>query len=268
MNNADRNMPGYKPITPKSFSQFGFSLLEMAIVLLVIGLLLGGALVPLSVQIEKRDRDTTRSQLLDMREALVGYALVNGRLPCPDSDGDGFMDIATTCNSDEGDYPWADLGLGKEDAWGRAFSYRVSGDFADTTDGTGCATSPTAGLSFSLCSVADISVFDGAAGNAVAGEVPAIIISHGKNWAITSSEDEAENTDNDSDMVDRVYSSSASPTFDDLVVWVVPNILKSKMVSVGLVFGDDSSDDAGGGNNGNNGQGCENSNDNSNACQD
>ena len=72
-----------------TFRQRGFSLLEMAIVLLVIGLLLGGALIPLSVQMEKRDRDSTRQQLLDMREALIGYALVNGRLPCPDTDGDG-----------------------------------------------------------------------------------------------------------------------------------------------------------------------------------
>jgi len=251
-----------------AFRQRGFTLLEMAIVLLVIGLLLGGTLVPLSVQIEKRDRDSTRQQLLDMREALIGYALVNGRLPCPDTDGDGLIDISTTCSNVEGDYPWADLGLGKEDAWGQAFTYRVSSDFADTTDGTGCATSPTVGLSFSLCSVADINILDGAAGDAVASAIPAVIASHGKNWALTTSTDEAENSDADGIMVDRVFSNSASPTFDDLVVWVVPNILKSKMVSVGLVFGDggndDDDDDDGNGNGNGNGNGCENSNSNSN----
>ncbi|OUS10379.1 hypothetical protein A9Q89_11170 [Gammaproteobacteria bacterium 53_120_T64] len=249
----------------RGFLAAGFSLLEMSIVLLVIGVLLGGSLVPLSVQMEKRDRDATRSQLLDMREALTGYALVNGRLPCPDTDGDGVIDISTTCTNVEGGFPWADLGLGKEDAWGRAFTYRVSGNFADTTDGTGCASSPTAGLSFSLCSVADINVVDGASGSAVASTIPAIIISHGKNWAITTSGDEAENSDGDAVLVERRFSNSASPTFDDLVVWVVPNILKSKMVSVGLVFGDSNDDNGNNGNNGNNNS-CENSNGNSNNC--
>ena len=249
MNNRAKSFFHSSAAYPCGFSQAGFSLLEMSIVLLVIGLLLGGSLVPLSVQMEKRDRDTTRSLLLDMREALVGYALVNGRLPCPDNDGDGLIDISTTCTNVGGEFPWADLGVGKEDAWGQAFTYRVSGDFADTIDGTGCAASPTAGLSFSLCSVADINVLDGASGSAVASAIPAIIISHGKNWAITSSGDEAENSDSDGVLVERGFSNSASPTFDDLVVWVVPNILKSKMVSVGLVFGDSNNN----GNNGNNG---------------
>jgi prepilin-type N-terminal cleavage/methylation domain-containing protein len=216
----------------------GFSLLEMAIVLVVIGLLLGGALIPLSVQMEKRDRDSTRQQLLDMREALIGYALVNGRLPCPDTDGDGVMDIATTCASSEGNYPWVDLGVGKHDAWGQPFTYRVTASFADTNDGTGCTASPSAGLSFSLCSQGDITVLDADGGSFVATSIPAIVVSHGKNWALSTSADEAANTNADATLVDRVYSSNDTATFDDLVAWVAPNILKSKMLSAGVVFGD------------------------------
>ena len=67
-----------------------------------------------------------RLHLVDKREALIGYTLVNGRLPCPDTDGDGVMDIATTCTSSEGTYPWVDLGIGKHDAWGQSFTYRVT----------------------------------------------------------------------------------------------------------------------------------------------
>jgi prepilin-type N-terminal cleavage/methylation domain-containing protein len=239
----------------------GFSLLEMAIVLVVIGLLLGGALVPLSVQMEKRDRDATRQQLVDMRQALIGYALVNGRLPCPDTDGDGVMDIATTCTSSEGNYPWVDLGVGRLDAWGQPFTYRVTASFADTNDGTGCAASPSAGLSFSLCSQGDITVLDADGGNFVATSIPAIVISHGKNWALSSSADEAANTDADATLVDRVYSNNSTATFDDLVVWVAPNILKSKMLTAGFIF------DNNNGNNGNNGNNsCENSSGNSNNC--
>lgn len=76
---------------------------------------------------------------------------------------------------------------------------------------------------------------DAAGGAAVANGVPAIIVSHAKNWATTTSVDEAENTDNDVNFVDRAYSASVAPTFDDLITWVSPNVLKSHMVEAGLL---------------------------------
>jgi len=214
--------------------QSGFTLLEMAMVMVVLGLLIGGSLIPLSIQMEKKDRDATVRQLQDMREALIGFALSNGRLPCPDIDGDGVGDGAVTCFNAEGDFPWVDMGLGRMDAWGQAFTYRVSNDFADASDGTGCSVS-TPGISFSLCSAGSITVLDGAGGDSVALFLPAIVISHGKNWAITSSTDEAENADGDSIFIDRVYSSNTASTFDDLLIWIPPNVLKSKMVSATLL---------------------------------
>jgi len=214
--------------------QSGFSLIEMAIVLVVVGLLLGGSLIPLSIQMEKKDRDATQKQLVNMREALIGFALTNGRLPCPDTDGDGLMDGVATCVDIEGGFPWVDLGLGKQDAWGQPFTYRVTSNFADSADGTSCSAS-TPGVSFSLCSTGDITVFDGAAGNFVAINLPAIVLSQGKNWALSTSSHEAENTDGDTDFVARGYSNNTSSTFDDLLIWVPPNVLKSNMVSAGLL---------------------------------
>ena len=213
-------------------AQQGFSLLEMAIVLVVLGLILGGILMPLSTQMEKQDRDETQRTLQDIQDALIGYAMANGRLPCPDTDGDGIIDMGGTCSNVQGTIPWVDLGVGKEDAWGRPFTYRVTGSFADNTDGTGCGTA-TVGVSFELCSVADINILDATAGNPVANQVPAMVISHGKNWATTTSTDENENADNDTTFVDRTYSRTAAPTFDDQVIWVSPNVLKTKMVSAG-----------------------------------
>ena len=216
-------------------SQRGFSLLEVAVVMVVVGLMLGGMLIPLSAQIEKQDRDETKQILGDMHEALVGYAMTYDRLPCPDTDGNGTENRAGTCTSVEGGWPWVELGVGKEDAWGRQFTYRVTGNFADTgvtSDGTGCLP-VTTGVSFSACSNGDISVLDATAGNSVAALVPAIIISHGKNWATTSSVDETQNINGDVTFVDRVYSADASPKFDDLVIWVSPNILKARMLSAG-----------------------------------
>lgn len=63
----------------------GFSLLEMAIVLAIVGLLIAGLLPSLTSQIEQQRRNETRKNLNDVLEALYGFAISNGRLPCPAS---------------------------------------------------------------------------------------------------------------------------------------------------------------------------------------
>ncbi|MFA5826450.1 MAG: prepilin-type N-terminal cleavage/methylation domain-containing protein, partial [Gallionellaceae bacterium] len=65
--------------------QAGFSLLEMSIVLAIVGLLLAGLLPTLSGQIEQQHVNETRKQMNDIKDALIGYAIVNGRLPYPAS---------------------------------------------------------------------------------------------------------------------------------------------------------------------------------------
>ena len=102
----------------------GATLVELAIVLVVVGILMGGALIPMRALEERRQlREETR-QMERVRDAIVGYAfrhrtrartvkfvnqenfegqnspsvwefrLPAGRpyLPCPDWDGDGFED--------------------------------------------------------------------------------------------------------------------------------------------------------------------------------
>ncbi|HEY6898211.1 MAG TPA: type II secretion system protein [Rhodocyclaceae bacterium] len=61
----------------------GFTLTEMAMVLVIVALLIGGLAVPLSAQQDNRNRADTDKALSDIREALIGFAVINGRLPCP-----------------------------------------------------------------------------------------------------------------------------------------------------------------------------------------
>lgn len=61
----------------------GFTLIEMAVVLVIVGLLLGGLLVPFTMQIEQRNIAETRATIENVKEALIGYAMANGRFPCP-----------------------------------------------------------------------------------------------------------------------------------------------------------------------------------------
>jgi type II secretory pathway pseudopilin PulG len=116
----------------------GFSLIEMAMGLVIIGLLIGSLLAPGFEQNTQQKIKTTQQTLKEIQEALLGFAEVNGRLPCPAIDLTGkeptnFADAAKqscdTYDDADGYLPWAVLGVGKYDAWGRPFRYRVDGWF-------------------------------------------------------------------------------------------------------------------------------------------
>jgi prepilin-type N-terminal cleavage/methylation domain-containing protein len=61
----------------------GFTLVELAVVLAIVGLLLGAMMLTLSAQVEIRNRGDTQRRLDDAKELLLAFAIVNGRLPCP-----------------------------------------------------------------------------------------------------------------------------------------------------------------------------------------
>jgi type II secretory pathway pseudopilin PulG len=61
----------------------GFSLVELAIVLVVVTLMLSSLLYTLSAQTEQRNFEDTRRRLEQARELVLAFAIVNGRLPCP-----------------------------------------------------------------------------------------------------------------------------------------------------------------------------------------
>ncbi len=232
----------------------GFSLVEMAIVIAIITLLLGAVLVPLGTQVQQRSINATQQSLDEIKEALIGFALANGRLPCPadptiaTGQPNAGLERATCQGSNaSGVIPWSTLGVGETDAWGRRFTYRVTDSFADAisantvTPPSTCNQSP-AQSSFALCSIGTITVtVDGV--NPIANNIPAIIISHGKNGygAYTSagtqistanaSADEKNNADGTTNnvYVSRTYSSD----FDDIVTWISPNILFNRMVAAG-----------------------------------
>jgi prepilin-type N-terminal cleavage/methylation domain-containing protein len=55
----------------------GFTLIELAIVLVIITILIGGLAVPLSAQIQARRIGETKRTLEEAREAIIGYAMSN-----------------------------------------------------------------------------------------------------------------------------------------------------------------------------------------------
>ncbi|MDO9220889.1 MAG: prepilin-type N-terminal cleavage/methylation domain-containing protein [Thiobacillus sp.] len=78
----------------------GFTLIEMAIVLVIITILIGGLAMPLSAQIQARRIAETRKTLNEAREAIMGYAMrtsIASTCNCTYSGGTLFPSAPTTC---------------------------------------------------------------------------------------------------------------------------------------------------------------------------
>lgn len=235
----------------------GFTLLEMAIVLVIVGLFVTGMFMPLSKQKDLNNMIETRKKMTVINEAILGFAIVNGRLPCPadatikSNTNDAGLEqvVGGSCIRLYGSIPWATLGVSEVDAWGRRFSYRVSTSFSDdytisktVSPPSTCTDSPEHS-SFALCSEGDINVSDvsGASSILIASKLPFVVISHGENGygAYTTeglqfekdkvSALESNNTNNDASFT----SIAHTPLFDDIVDWVSPNVLFNRMVAAG-----------------------------------
>jgi prepilin-type N-terminal cleavage/methylation domain-containing protein len=228
--------------------QRGFSLVELTIVLVIVALLAGGLMFGLSGQRDQIQNKEARQQLETIREALIGYAMTNGRLPCPAPANLPNTDTAAgkartpPCPDDLrfGVIPWVTLGVSETDPWGNRLTYFVSAKFtaalsADTqasfTLSTGSATAVPADNS-GTANVKDN-------GLDIASDVPAVIVSHGSRGAGAylptgaqlpgAAGDEAENAN-----IDLAFTShTPTESFDDLLTWIIPTVLKSRMVAVG-----------------------------------
>lgn len=226
---------------------YGFSLLEMAIVLAIIGLLMAGLLPSISNQIDQQHRSETRKLMEEIKDALYGFAISNGYLPCPASQVSGIEDRnGTSCNYRVGYLPWATLGVNQLDGWGRLFRYSASPQF-------------TSGV-FAISSVADITIknLDGTY-LSTASSVPVVIVSHGSNGiygtlsngnTISTAAPIAGNVARQQDNVSGVagagvifysadYTARTTTTdedFDDQIVWISRNILINRMVTAGKLL--------------------------------
>lgn len=214
----------------------GFTLIEITISIFIISLFIGGLLLPLSTSVEQKKRQETLKQLDDIKEALYAYAMVNGRLPYPDCKNnesncnDGTEDIPSntannTCENCQGNLPWTTLGVSKKDTWNNFFTYRVTEEFAQNI------TSNT-GVVFGMSTKGDINISDELNRDTpnIAQNVAAIIISHGKDFAPTNNSNyQLKNFDDDNYFIYREFSHD----FDDLIAWVSPSILKSRLILSG-----------------------------------
>lgn len=263
-------------------SSQGFTLIELAIVLLVVAIILGYTVAMFPIQQELRAYRAADAEMERITDALYAFARVNGYLPCPATiatngfqcrDGDATLDggceapsgnNAVPCDAWFGFVPGKELGLDGSysavnglmlDPWGQPYRYQVAegdsdGDGSDDfvqTNGMQAATIANLAPNLVVCNVdpspgvanADLSNCGGGNPSIVAQNLPAVVLSTGKDTAgdvATTSWIQRENLDNG--VVDRVFvqvpfNDAAGTEFDDLVKWLAPNVLYSRMIDAG-----------------------------------
>lgn len=228
--------------------QRAFSLVEVAVVLIIVGLLLSTLMSPLSGHLDQRNYSETQQQINEIREALIGFAVANGRLPRPATSLADGAENPVACANDAactGFIPWTTLGVKKTDAWRKLIRYSVTPAYANAAFALGAVgskkvqTRDTAGnLSYLIGSANACSAASPCA--------PAVIYSAGKNnWGTNEdgtafADSSANNADEDANEVaTSVFffrSPSIVPTggeFDDIVVWISPYILMNRMILAG-----------------------------------
>jgi prepilin-type N-terminal cleavage/methylation domain-containing protein len=134
--------------------QRGFTLIEMAMVVAIIGLIVGGgviAITPITLQAKTNQTNTALDQI---EAALVLFAIRNNRLPCPadgslaNTNSNYGMEVtqtaAGTCDltgtsSTKAVVPWRTLGLDETysvDGWGNRISYFPANPMLGATTNT------------------------------------------------------------------------------------------------------------------------------------
>ncbi len=231
----------------------GFTLVEMAIVMVIVGLMLGGLMMSLAQTRENTRRSDAQGQLEEISDALYGFAQARGRLPCPATPGSGGVEAPAgggNCSRQHGFVPAASLGLSGPvngdglllDPWNSPYRYSVTnanGWAFTTADGMRTTTMATLTPDLRVCRQA-------ACGTPIAEVIPAVVLSTGKNWATFISADEIANSGEatvgggpsgatyriagNRDFVSTDYSEA---NFDDLLIWLSPNILYTRMIAAG-----------------------------------
>ena len=238
----------------------GFSLIELAVVLVVVSFLLGGLLVPLSSQIGQRDRETTAHELEQVRGALLGFAMTNGYLPCPmdpdtaksqakptDPSYGEETRVGGTCTKNEGILPWKTLGLSAgTDAWGHTrsaqadpwigyFRYAVDPNFSNSNTRFSLTTQATTTGTYPLRVVDS----DGATFLTSTTEPPiAIVYSTGGDDADNDGRRaDGKNVNDDPDNPGAANTTfeggTPSSNFDDMTIWISRPVLFNRMVVAG-----------------------------------
>jgi hypothetical protein len=196
----------------------------------------------------------------NIQDALVGFAIVNRYLPCPAiSATNGSEDrTGTECTTVSGSpkrtgfLPWVTLGLPPADSWNNLFRYSVASGFTNSNPNNYFSlttiSSPPAPLKVTTRNNA------GAIIDLTNLNLPALVVSHGKNgygataagnavvqftpggWAGDEQTNATVTGISPNFFIWRARTENTGATggeFDDVLMWVSPSVLSTRMVAAG-----------------------------------
>jgi len=226
----------------------GFTLIEIAVVLVIIGFLVGSFIGTFAERIDTTRRDNTKKELDEIKTVIMAYAFNQAvpYLPCPDTNAppDGQEDrVGGVCAAATGFLPWVTIGAGYADAWDTRYRYWVNTDYANNVTGFQITTNDN--------NSATVETRIGNNNVAILNTAVAVIYSPGKNGLggisvddvnrdalpAVGYDDENENANADNLFMARSLTKEGAAVtggiFDDIVTWINSYELKAKMVETG-----------------------------------
>jgi len=267
-------------------SSQGFTLIEVAVVFVILAALLAASIYPLTAQRESAHIAQSKHKLAEIREAIYGFAIAQDRIPCPTLPNNGGASVplnpatpatgpANNCQSYHGFVPSTTLGISGSvncdglllDPWGQPYRYSVTStdhptlgnlgyhDFVVTneTSTVGIANldpnlMPPPNNYLRVCRNLNISCPASGGVDLLSNNAVAVIYSIGKPRS-TSNAQEDENagetsiastcglaaygTANDNNFYAADRREIAGQEFDDILIWISPNILYAKLLQAG-----------------------------------
>lgn len=248
--------------------QTGFSLVELAVVAMILSLMLGGLLLSFRTQIDLQRVSSTNKTLEMAMEALIGFAIRNGRLPCPATtisagrEAQLLTSGVLSCSNLNGFYPALTLGVGPTDdqgflldSYGIRIRYSVSNQSTYTESPARLKSEVNSGGFSSSLLTPDLHICSSSigitspgkqinascgGGRELSGEAVLAIYSTGANAATTGAEavasaDEVANYVSDRVLVWHAPSNSPGSEFDDILIWLSLSSFIARMTSAGAL---------------------------------
>jgi len=250
----------------------GFTLIELAVVIFLIGILASMGIVALKAQLASAAISATKKKQDTIKDALITYLGHYKRLPCPAIDNTGVESRVTTntpanCTGNFGLVPYATLGLPKSagmDGWENFYSYGVSPQWTLTLTGiapvAGGTSTNVSAQAFNVGIAGVLTIKDrtpatNAVTTTISSNAVAVLISHGKDGlgAFTSKGTQnvlpANTTDQFSNVTiatwaipatfyQREYTDVDVPTygaFDDTLQWFSASDLTTTLLKDGIL---------------------------------
>lgn len=121
----------------------GFSLIELSIVLVIVGLLMSAGVSIMNSVSKTSKIAKEKANITIIKNSLISFAFSHGRLPCPDTNGDGSENCPTSgCANPPCGLPFIDLNISSvnKDTWSMPYGYDATDFLTKTNSNNLCST--------------------------------------------------------------------------------------------------------------------------------